>query len=79
VIGVLRHDGNAFFAAATAALNSSFVVKGTCETTSCVAYHIKQYQYQKHTFLKTANNKLNYKLNIKKKNTYRVYNIYESQ
>jgi len=45
VIGVLRHDGNAFFAAATAALNSSFVVKGTCETTSCVAYYIKQYQH----------------------------------
>ena len=39
VIGVLRHDGNAFFAEATAALNSSSVVKGSCETTSCVAYN----------------------------------------
>ena len=38
VIGVFRHDGNAFFAADTAALNSSFVVKGNCETTSWVAY-----------------------------------------
>lgn len=38
VIGVLRHEGKACFAAATAALNSSFVVKGSCETTSCVAY-----------------------------------------
>lgn len=38
VTGVLRHDGNAFFAADTAALNSSTVVNGTCETTSCVAY-----------------------------------------
>jgi hypothetical protein len=35
---VLRHDGNAFFAADTAALNSSSVVNGTCDTTSCVAY-----------------------------------------
>jgi len=38
VTGVLRHDGNAFLAADTAALNSSSVVNGTCETTSCVAY-----------------------------------------
>lgn len=53
--GVLRHEGNAFFAAATAALNSSFVVKGTCETTSCVAYYIKQYQHYKHAFLKMEN------------------------
>jgi hypothetical protein len=35
---VLRHDGNAFFAADTAALNSSSVDNGTCDTTSCVAY-----------------------------------------
>lgn len=33
-----RHDGYAFFAADTAALNSSSVDKGTCETTSWVAY-----------------------------------------
>lgn len=39
VTGVLRHEGNACFAAETAAMNSSYVVKGTCETTSCVAYH----------------------------------------
>lgn len=38
VTGVLRHDENAFFAADTAALNSSSVVNGTCETTSWVAY-----------------------------------------
>lgn len=38
VIGVLRHDGNAFFAADTAALNSSSVVNGSFETTSWVAY-----------------------------------------
>ena len=42
VIGVLRHEGNVFFAADTAALNSSSVVKGTWETTSCVAYIINQ-------------------------------------
>lgn len=38
-IGVFRHTGKARFAANTAALNSSFVVKGTWETTSCVACH----------------------------------------
>lgn len=38
VIGVFRQDGKASFAADTADLNSSFVVSGTCETTSCVAY-----------------------------------------
>lgn len=38
VTGVLRHDGKACLAADTAALNSSLVVKGTCETTCCVAY-----------------------------------------
>lgn len=41
VIGVFRQDGNASFAADTADLNSSFVVRGTCETTSCVAYNKK--------------------------------------
>lgn len=34
VIGVFRQDGKASFAADTADLNSSFVVSGTCETTS---------------------------------------------
>lgn len=38
VIGVLRHEGKASLAAATADLNSWFVVSGTWETTSCVAY-----------------------------------------
>lgn len=36
---MLRHDRKACFAEDTAALNSSFVVSGTCETTSCVAYY----------------------------------------
>ena len=56
-MGVLRHDGNACFAADTAALNSSFVVKGTCETTSCVAYHqdfARNAQYRKHFFNKLS-------------------------
>jgi hypothetical protein len=35
---VFLHERKAFFAEDTAALNSSFVVSGTCETTSCVAY-----------------------------------------
>lgn len=39
VKGTFLHCGNALFAAPTAALNSSLVVKGTLETTSCVAYH----------------------------------------
>lgn len=39
VIGVLRHNGKARFAANTAALNSSFVVSGTSETTCWHAYH----------------------------------------
>lgn len=38
VTGVFLHDGKACFAADTAALNSSFVVNGTWETTSCVAW-----------------------------------------
>lgn len=38
VISVFRHDGKALFAANIAALNSSVVVKGTWETTCCVAY-----------------------------------------
>lgn len=38
-MGVLRQAGKACLAEETAALNSSFVVKGTWETTSCVAYN----------------------------------------
>lgn len=38
VTGVLRQDGKAFLAADTADLNSSSVVKGSFDTTSCVAY-----------------------------------------
>lgn len=37
MIGVFLHFGNALFAASTAALNSSPVVNGTLDTTSCVA------------------------------------------
>lgn len=39
VTDVFLHDEKARFAANTAALNSSLVVKGTWQTTSCVAYH----------------------------------------
>lgn len=42
VTGVFLHFGKALFAAFTAALNSSLVVRGTLETTSCVAYHYEQ-------------------------------------
>lgn len=42
VTGVFLHFGKALFAASTAALNSSLVVSGTLETTSCVAYHREQ-------------------------------------
>lgn len=69
VTGVLRQDGKASFAADTAALNSLFVVKGTCDTTSCVAYHQKGNQ---------SESKKNYiRCNTKSKvlRTHRVYHI----
>lgn len=39
VIGVFLHVAKARLAENTAALNSSFVVKGTWETICCVAYN----------------------------------------
>lgn len=42
VTGVFFHLGKALFAAFTAALNSSLVVKGILDTTSCVAYYLKK-------------------------------------
>jgi len=38
VIGVFFHEGKACLAALTAALNSSYIVKWTWDTTSCVAW-----------------------------------------
>lgn len=46
VTGVFLHWGKAFFADSTAALNSSLVVSGTWDTTSCVAYKNQAYKDQ---------------------------------
>lgn len=71
---MLRQDGRALFAANVAALNSSSVVRGTRETTSCVAYRIIMPNFTSKNI--NDENAKDLHLTSKYYFTYRIYDIY---